>query len=273
MSQIELNLKPWYQDLCDYYSVSPEKALELGTRATGRKPDLPGSDTCEPVADMTFEDIWESKDRKSVKDVFQFYKDQGAWSAFRQCVRHKDLVQLHLNFLAPFLSSGAHVCEYGSGVAPYMNTLLQAITSESDLDISIADVDCEHFNFAKWRLDKLLKDRNLKNVNLFSHTIQTDDLPKFHKNLDLVTIFEVLEHVPDPVAVIKNLYKQMNESCVLVENFILAPDVLEGEEFEGPDLKSAALLRDEYLDFVEKNFDLITKEDANPNATRIWKKK
>ena len=79
--------------------------------------------------------------------------------------------------------------------------------------------------------------------------------------------------MPDPVAVIKNLYKQLNESCVLVENFILAPDVLEGEEFEGPDLKSAALLRDEYLDFVEKNFDLITKEDANPNATRIWKKK
>ena len=55
----------------------------------------------------------------------------------------------------------------------------------------------------------------------------------------------------------------MNDGCVLIENFILAPDVLAGEEFEGPDLKSAALMRDDYLSFVADNFDLIADENQN----------
>ena len=155
MSKIEVAIKPWYQDLCEYYGVTPDKALELGTRATGRKPDLPGSDTCKPVSNMTLEDIWESRDRKNIQDVFNFYKDQGAWSTFRQCVRHKDLVQLHVNLIIPHISANSHVCEYGSGVAPYMNTLLQCVVPDAPLDITIADVDCEHFTFAQWRLNKL----------------------------------------------------------------------------------------------------------------------
>ena len=273
MTQIEVKLKPWYQDLCEYYDVTPEQALVLGTRSSGRKPDLPGSATCDPVSEMTHEDIWESRERNSLQDVFDFYKDQGAWSAFRQCVRHKDLVELHLNFTAPFIGAHDHVCEYGSGAAPYMNTLLQAIDPNAALDISIADVDCEHFTFAQWRLNKLKSDRNMQNVNIHAHEVVVDALPKFHRNLDLVTIFEVLEHTPDPVAVIKNLHGQMNDECILVENFILAPDVLAGEEFEGPDLKSAALMRDDYLSFVSDNFDLIADQGGNPNATRIWRKK
>ena len=30
------------QDLCDYYNVSNEDAIKLGTRDKGRKPSLPG---------------------------------------------------------------------------------------------------------------------------------------------------------------------------------------------------------------------------------------
>ena len=273
MTQIEVTLKPWYQDLCEYYGVTPDKALELGTRSSGRKPDLPGSDTCHAVSNMTLEDIWESKDRKNIQDVFNFYKDQGAWSTFRQCVRHKDLVQLHMNLVFPHIDASSHVCEYGSGVAPYMNTLLQCVNPQAPLDVSIADVDCEHFTFAQWRLNKLKEERGLSGVNVVSHTIQVDELPRFHKPLDLVTIFEVLEHTPDPVAVAKNIHDQMNDNAVLIENFILAPDVLDAPEFDGPDLRSAALLRDDYLEYVSSNFDLVSDQDGNPNATRVWRKK
>ena len=98
MSQIEIRLLPWHYHLCEYYGVTPEKALELGTRSTGRKPDLPGSTTTQAVSGMTYEDIWESRERKSIEDVFQFYKDQGAWSTFRQCVRHKDLIDSNCIF-------------------------------------------------------------------------------------------------------------------------------------------------------------------------------
>jgi len=30
----------WHDDLCEYYLVSPEDAIELGVRKTGRKPNL-----------------------------------------------------------------------------------------------------------------------------------------------------------------------------------------------------------------------------------------
>ena len=51
----------WYTDLCEYYKVSPEEADDLGTRKKGRKPNLPGSATCEPVSGLTFEEIWKGK--------------------------------------------------------------------------------------------------------------------------------------------------------------------------------------------------------------------
>ena len=53
----------WYDDLCEYYKVTPEEADLLGTRKTGRKPNLPGSLTCDPVSGKTFEEIWERKPR------------------------------------------------------------------------------------------------------------------------------------------------------------------------------------------------------------------
>ena len=87
----------WYTHLCEYYNVEPQKALELGMRKSGRKPDLPESKTCKKVNNMTFEDIWALSERKNAHDVFKFYKDQGAWSSFRQCVRHKDMERYHIS--------------------------------------------------------------------------------------------------------------------------------------------------------------------------------
>ena len=61
----------WLNYLCEYYNVSEEEAIKLGTRANGRKPSLPGSKTCEPVSNMTMEDIWALKERKTEKDIFR----------------------------------------------------------------------------------------------------------------------------------------------------------------------------------------------------------
>ena len=65
----------WYTHLCKYYNVTPDEALKLGTRSKGRKPNLPSSITCKAVSDKTFEDIWEEKQRKSIQEIFDFYKD------------------------------------------------------------------------------------------------------------------------------------------------------------------------------------------------------
>ncbi len=120
----------WHDYLCEYYDVSPTKALELGTRSDGRRPSLPGSKTCEPVSGKTLEDIWVQSERKTDEQVFQFYRDQGAWSTFRQTVRHKDLVKYHKQISEIYLmhhkdKSKLHVCEYGCGIAPFTSTFLE----------------------------------------------------------------------------------------------------------------------------------------------------
>ena len=157
----------WLSYLCEYYDVSESEAIELGTRSSGRKPALPGSKTCEPVSDMTFEDLWALKERKTEKDIFDFYLDQGAWSAFRQCVRHEDLSALHLSVLNPFVKDGLHICEYGSGVAPFSFSFCNMVKDNVNIDISLSDVDgCEHLLFGEWRLNQLKQRRKLEKINI-----------------------------------------------------------------------------------------------------------
>jgi len=270
----------WSDDLCEYYGVDEETALRLGTRASGRKPDLPGSKTCKPVSNMTFEDIWETNERNDNQSIFQFYIDQGAWSSFRQCVRHKDMSQFHLNLLSSIMSSsnprvGYHICEYGCGVSPFLNTFVTYITQDSSSSrISITDVDgCEHLKFAEWRLKKKIEKRNLP-ITLDVKPVMHNKLPKYDDKIDLALIFEVLEHVPSPVATIKNLYDQLNDNGAIVENFIKHPP-RDDDEDDGPDLLSAANERDEYYKFLIEKFEFVGGESLkdNQNGTRIWRKK
>jgi len=144
------NKQNWYDDLCEYYNVTPDVALELGTRRPNRKPNLPSSRTTHAVSDLTFEEIWALKNRDSEEQIFQFYKDQGAWSAFRQVVRHKDMISTHIDLLSKTIRKDSTFCEYGCGVAPFTYTLLQNIDQEAKLNICISDVDCEQgFKAAK----------------------------------------------------------------------------------------------------------------------------
>jgi len=269
----------WHDDLCEYYGVDRETALKLGTRSSGRKPDLPGSKTCKPISGMTFEDIWELRDRTDIESVFQFYVDQGAWSTFRQCVRHKDLSQFHLANLVPVLNAseprnGFHICEYGCGVAPFLNTFVTFLSPETrNVRLSITDIaDCEHFLFAEWRLKKKILNRSL-DIDLDIKPVIPSSLPTYSDKLDVVLIFEVLEHVPSPILTIKNIYNQLNERGFILENFIKHSE--EDINDDGPDLVSAARERDAYYSFLIENFDLTGGEplSQNQNGTRIWRKK
>lgn len=262
----------WAADLCEYYSVSQEEALELGTRRDNRRPNLPGSKTTHPVSGMTFEEIWALKPRDTVEGVFEFYKDQGAWSTFRQVVRHKDLTQFHLSVLQSIVKPNSVFCEYGCGVAPFASTLLREIPRDFPVSVYLSDVDCEHFVFGEWRNKKTILNRRMSNASLHAVEIKPNSLPSFDKKLDAVVVFEVLEHVPSPVDVVKNLHAQMNDNALFCENFIKHD---EKDLTDGSDLSSAARERVKYYEFLTSNFDLVggPKEELSPDATRIWKKR
>jgi hypothetical protein len=267
------NTIPWHKYLCEYYDISPEKALELGTRATGRKPNLPASKTCKAVSNMTYEDIWALSKRETQEEIFQFYIDQGAWATFRQSVRHRELDHMHNTILTPGLvQPGSHICEYGCGVAPFSYTLCTSVDPDMPLKISLSDIEnSEHLHFAAYRLNRVLEDRNMKNVEITTEPIKADQLPNYDGKLDLVVAFEVMEHVPSPLLTLANLMSQMNKGAFYIENFIYT----EGEEDLGPDLRTAAKERNHYYQLIEHNYQLAggPAQADSPNATRFWRKK
>jgi hypothetical protein len=263
----------WYENICEYYNVSAEEALKLGTRSDGRKPSLPGSKTCKPVKDMTMEDIWALKPRDAIGSIYDFYRDQGAWSAFRQTVRHLELKNMRKNLMSQIVNDGDHLCEYGCGIAPFSTTLLEEINPSWNLDISLTDIEnCEHYLYGQWVLDKIINRRNLKNARLHIHPAIPESLPQYKKNIDTFIIFEVLEHLPSPVAVINNIMQQMSPNAKILENFVKHE---QDDDDPGCDLASAASEREEYYKIVNQNFRLIAgpPEYSAPNATRLWVKR
>lgn len=262
----------WYDFLCEYYDVAPQEALELGTRKSGRRPNLPGSKTCSPVSNLNYEEIWSLKERKTPEEIFSFYKDQGAWSTFRQEVRHLELKPLHRSILQTILRKhGIHMCEYGCGTAPYSTTLLLECPKDFKIDISISDVEgCEHLHFAEWKLNKIVKERGLKNVTVSCAPVKPNELPKYHKKIDALLIFEVLEHVLSPIQTLNNITQQMNDNALIVENFIKHEH--DDDDDDGPDLKSAADERTQFYEILNNKFSLVggRPEKLDPNGTRLW---
>ena len=143
--------KPWYSDLCEYYNVDPAEAILLSERKTGRRPDFPGSATCEPLSGMNWEELWDCKPRETLQQKMEFYNEIGAWQSFRQCNYRKDFPFAY--FYNGFTRVGDHILEYGAGVCPFANAYLGA-TENSYYKYSFVEVECEHYRFGKWRLGK-----------------------------------------------------------------------------------------------------------------------
>jgi hypothetical protein len=272
------NIEFFFQHLCEYYNVTIEDAIDLSTRKTGRKPSLPGSKTCDPVSGMNLEEIWDSQERDSEESIFKFYKDQGAWSAFRQCMRLSQAVGAYQNYLLNVIERldtqfkigrTVSICEYGCGTAPFGFLLLNLLKPDIKINFYISDVDCEHLNFGEWRLNQIKKHRKLENVKIIKKLVEPNSLPTYEDKLDAVFIFEVLEHVPSPIATTLNLINQINSGGFLIENFIKHED-----EKGRCDLPSSQKERSECLEYLDKNLNLFMgeTESKSPNGTRIWMK-
>lgn len=259
------------RDLCDYYGVTRDDAITLGTRSSGRRPNLPGSSTTQPVAGKTLEEIWDSKSRSTPAEVFEFYRDQGAWSSFRQVVRHKGMDAFHTSVVDNVVRRAGVMCEYGCGVAPFTYSKLMTLDRDQASTFFISDVDSEHFNFGIWRCRRLIEERGLERVSLVPVTIEHDRLPVYPCNIDGVVVFEVLEHVPSPVATLDNLNRQLMSKGVLFENFIKHVD----DDGDGPDLRSARLERDAYYEQLYREFSLLSPNppETHPNESRFWQKR
>jgi 2-polyprenyl-3-methyl-5-hydroxy-6-metoxy-1,4-benzoquinol methylase len=247
----------WCQDLMDYYGVTESQAIDLGTRRTGRRPNLPSSETCDAVSGKNFEELWDLNPRETIKQKMDFYKDIGAWQVFRQCVYRNGFNYSKLFY--PYLKDDSSILEYGCGVAPFTNYVVND-RNVDNMKFNLVDVSGEHLNFAKWRLNR----KNLK-ASIRFHEITPENLvPKFDDQFDIVCIMDTFEHLPNPYDVLVNIEKHCNPNAVLVETWV---DKSHGKA-HGPDLEEAEYERGKTMGFLRDKFTTIKK-----GTIRVHRKK
>jgi len=256
--------RPWYKDLCEYYGVSPDQALELGTRASGRRPNLPGSATTHPVSGRTMEELWATRERRTETEVFSFYQEIGAWLAFRQVVLHRDNRFAHL---LPCLGPATRLCEYGAGVAPVAFRAVER-RRRPPREITIVDVPSEHFTFGAWRLRRLAAEKKAP-VRVTALEVLPGRLP-LTESFEVITVLEVFEHLPNPLEVALHLTDHLEPGGLLWENFVLLD---EPHDF---DLETAQSQRARVYRHLAETCRLVRGQEPEAprgGGTRCWRKR
>jgi len=258
--KLKKNTHVWYEDICKYYNISPEEAHVLSARKRGRKPSLPGSKTCNPVSNMTFEELWDMKPRENSKQIFEFYKDIGSWLSIRQ-PRYNANHQYHyllqiLNKVNPN-KNVYNILEYGSGVGPISRFINDNYSNK--FHYTLVDVPSEPLHFARFRLtERGLKEKD--NFNIVE--LKPEIFPDFDRKFDLITVCDVFEHCDAPYEALQNILKYCHKDTVFIENWV-------EHDGEGPST-GCDLDRDK-----EKTQKSIAENFVHiyGNHTRVWKKK
>lgn len=240
----------WWTDCRNYYGVSRREAIALGTRAPGRRPNLPGSRTCAPVSGQTWEQIWESKPRDTVKAIESFWLEVGSWCVFRQLVRHRGHRFPEIDQALPY---GGVLLEFGCGVAP-VTWWLKRRRCDPFVPVLI-DVPSEAVEFAHYRIKE--------------YVTGWHGWPRHAA--DVAVVLEVLEHLHDPLKVMAEILLALKPRGALFEDY-------HNHHGHGSpaDLESAARARPAVYTLIREHCDLIagqSPEAPEGGGRRQWRKR
>jgi len=255
--------RPWYTDLCDYYHVTPEQALELGTRAKDRRPNLPGSSTTHPISGKTFEELWAMRKRDTAADIHAFYQEMGSWATFRQVVFHRNHSFRHI---IRTVKPGFRICEYGAGVAPVTFWLLERLP-RMPLQVTIVDVPCEHLTFGLWRLQRRIKELQVLVTAEARHVLPTA-MP-LEGLYDMIVMLEVYEHLHNPLEVTRHICEHLPPGGLFWENYI------EHHHPTAADLPVSQDQREQVFQYLRAHCQLIKEHDPRAphgGSTRCWRR-
>ena len=140
------------------------------------------------------------------------------------------------------------ILEYGAGFAPITTSLIHYYPKK--LNLTIADIPQHSFHYAKWKLASL-------GVNTID--IEPANLPDLKTKYDIIFIITVLEHLLNPLEVIRHLTNQLNPGGFLVFDYIKS-------DAEGLDTKKSLFERELVIQYILKEYDTI-KTPLNPHQT------
>ncbi len=109
-----------------------------------------------------------------------------------------------------YLPSNGAILEYGCGMAPVVTSLVYS--GQTNYSLTIADIPQFTFHYAKWKL---------KHFDVKSIDIDPFALPELKDNYDTIFLQAVLEHLPNPLDVVKNLTAHLKKGGYLIFDYSL----------------------------------------------------
>ena len=181
--------------------------------------------TPENSTEKEFLNSWQNKDT-----IYQLFS----------AVRRFSYEPLHCYKYEKFIKNGDKLLEYGCGIAPITYSL-KNFSIKSDLQFHIADIRQINSHFARWRL--------AKDVNFIEIKPYKNPLEDLKEKFDAVFLVTVMEHLPDPLEVVKNIHRSIKKGGYLLFDYILS-------DGNAQDTIEAVKQRDQVLNFINQNFDL-----------------
>lgn len=261
------NKRKWYEDLCEYYGVTPRQAKELGVRSATRRPNLPASSTTNAVSGMTMAEIWETKPRNTAEEIYQWQKDLGSWSSFRQCYYHR---YDRFDWLVKGLPSGSKYCEYACGSAPICNWIVENV-KDRVFQFTTVDVDCEHRAFGEWRLRRRIE-RSSRPFTLQALIVKPDAPLPLRDQYDVASIIEALVLIHNPLEVVQHVTEHLCKGGKLWETYTVMDDF---RTRNWASFQKAQQQRPAVFDYIRANYRLLEGPDPDTpkdSGRRCWEK-
>jgi SAM-dependent methyltransferase len=194
LDRLGLNRR-WFRELSEYYRGMTTQ--EFWVRYT--------------LGRMDAATLWEGKPRSSEADYRAFYAESDYW-VLRQMYYHRNS---GFHFVARALRRTGRVgdfCEYGCGVAPVTAWLRPRFPH---WNYTLVDLPSPMLEFARWRF------RGFTNVESKEPGLGAD-LP-LTRAYDAIACLEVLEHVINPLEVVRHLVDHLKPGGALFVNFVDEP--------------------------------------------------
>jgi SAM-dependent methyltransferase len=185
----------WFRELSSYYRGLTRQ--EFWVRYT--------------IGRMEAARLWEKKPRMTEADYRAFYAETDYW-VLRQMYYHRSDC---FHVVAAALRRTGRVgdfCEYGCGVAPVTAWLRPRFPAWR---YTLVDVPSPMLDFARWRF------RSFANVEALEPGLGSD-LP-LARQYDAIACLEVLEHVINPLEVVRHLTAHLKPGGALFVNFVDEP--------------------------------------------------
>jgi SAM-dependent methyltransferase len=181
--------------------------------------------------------LWDRKPRSGEADYRSFYTETD-YFVLRQMYYHRNDCYHTIAQTLRRAERNGNFCEYGSGVAPITAWLRPRFPAWR---YTLVDLPTPMLQFARWRF------RKFSNVG-FAEPGFGADLP-LREAYDVITCLDVLEHVVNPLQVVRHIVEHLKPGAALYVNFIDAP----GDE----NLAESAAQRGDTIAFLDANLEAV----------------